>query len=126
MLTALEQQFPIDRQRVMLVGHSMGAAQVIRQASTRPELFRAAAVLGGGNAVRNAGRLKGLAWYSAAGELDFGKNGAAALARSLKTADIPVTYKEYANVEHMTIVQAALDDVFAFMDGVLKPAASGE
>jgi predicted esterase len=126
MLTALEQQFPIDRQRVMLVGHSMGAAQVIRQASTQPELFRAAVVLGGGSAVRNAGRLKGIAWYSAAGELDFGKNGAAAFARSLKTADISVTYKEYADVEHMTIVQAALDDVFAFMDGVLKPAASGE
>jgi predicted esterase len=126
MLTALEQLFPIDRQQVLLVGHSMGAAQVIRQASTQPELFRAAVVLGGGSAVRNAARLKEIAWYSAAGELDFGKGGAAALARSLKSADIPVTYKEYPDVEHMTIVQAALDDVFAFLDGVLKPAASGE
>jgi hypothetical protein len=73
-----------------------------------------------------AGRLKELACNSGAGKLDFGKNAAAALVLSLKTANIPVTYKEYADVEHMTIVQAALNDVFAFLDGVLKPAASGE
>jgi hypothetical protein len=67
-----------------------------------------------------AGRLKELSWYSSTVELDIGKNGAAALLRSLKTADIPAVYKEYADIEHMTIVQAALDDVFAFLDGVLK------
>jgi len=119
LLKALEQQFPIDRERVLLVGHSMGAGQVIRQASSQPELFRAAVALGGGSAVRDAARLKSIAWFSGAGELDFGKSGAVALARSLKTADIPVTYKEYPDVEHMAIVQAALDDVFAFLDRVL-------
>jgi hypothetical protein len=66
-----------------------------------------------------AGRLKELAWYSSMIEVDIGKNGAAALLRSLKPADIPAVYKEYADIEHMTIVQAALDDV-------LKPAASSE
>jgi len=116
MLTALEAQFPIDRDCVMLVGHSMGAGQVIRQASQQPELFRAAAALGGGSGVRNADRLGNIAWFSGAGALDFGKSGAAALARSLKAASIPVTYKEYPDVEHMIIVQAALDDVFAFLD----------
>jgi pimeloyl-ACP methyl ester carboxylesterase len=116
MLTALEAQFPIDRSNVMLIGHSMGAGQVIRQASQQPELFRAAAALGGGSGVRNADRLGSIAWFSGAGALDFGKSGAAALARSLKSASIPVIYKEYADVEHMIIVQAALDDVFAFLD----------
>lgn len=116
MLTALEAQFPIDRSNVMLIGHSMGAGQVIRQASQQPELFRAAAALGGGSGVRNAERLGTIAWFSGAGALDFGKSGAVALARSLKSASIPVTYKEYADVEHMIIVQAALDDVFAFLD----------
>jgi hypothetical protein len=58
-------------------------------------------------------------WFSGSGELDFGNNGAAALVRSLMSADIPAVYKEYADIEHMTIVQAALDNV-------LKPAASGE
>jgi len=116
MLTALEAQFPIDRNNVMLIGHSMGAGQVIRQASQQPELFRAAAALGGGSGVRNADRLGTIAWFSGAGALDFGKSGAAALARSLKSASVPVTYKEYADVEHMIIVQAALDDVFAFLD----------
>ncbi len=120
MLAALEPLFPIDRQHVLLVGHSMGAGQVIRQANQQPELFRAAAALGGGSGVRNATKLGTIAWFAAAGELDFGKSGAAALARSLKSANIPVTYQEYPDVEHMTIVQAALDDVFAFLDGVVK------
>jgi hypothetical protein len=31
-----------------------------------------------------------------------------------------VEYREYADVEHMVIVQAALDDVFAFFDRRLR------
>lgn len=120
MLTALEANFPIDRQQVMLLGHSMGAGQVIRQAAQQPGLFQAAVALGGGNGVRDAKQLSSINWFAGAGALDFGRSGAAALARSLKAAGIPVTYKEYPDVEHMIIVQAALDDVFAFLDGAIK------
>ncbi|MEY3458909.1 MAG: hypothetical protein RL215_2066, partial [Planctomycetota bacterium] len=38
LLNALEPWFPIDRSKIMLLGHSMGAAQVIRQVQKYPKL----------------------------------------------------------------------------------------
>jgi acetyl esterase/lipase len=57
-------------------------------------------------------------WFVAAGEHDFGKRGADALAKQLTAAGSMVTYREIPDVEHMVIVQAALDQVFSFLDGV--------
>ena len=41
---------------------------------------------------------------------------AAALAKRLEASGALVEYRDYADVEHMVIVQAALDDVFRFLD----------
>lgn len=120
MLAALEEIFPIDRKRVAMVGHSMGAAQVIRQAGVKPELFRAAVALGGGNAISKPERVKSIAWFVAAGEQDFGRAGAAALAKSLQRAEVRLKNKTYPEVEHLMIVQAALDELFAFLDTEMK------
>ena len=38
------------------------------------------------------------------------------LAERLGAAGATVDYREYPDVEHMVIVQAALDDVFRFLD----------
>jgi predicted esterase len=119
MLDELEKYFPIDRDRIYLVGHSMGAAQVIRQVTLHPELASGAAVIGGGSATREAAKLKGIGWYIAAGELDFGRRGANAFYRSLQGAGAErLTYQEFPDVEHMVIVQAALDSMFKYFDGL--------
>ncbi len=119
MLEALEKVFDVDRQRVFIVGHSMGAAQVIRQATLHPELFRAAAVIGGGSRARDAEKLTKIAWYVAAGELDFGKSGARSFYETMKGAKAPsVRYQEFAGIEHLVIVQACLGDLFSFLDSV--------
>lgn len=121
MLDDLERFFSIDRSQVYLLGHSMGAAQVIRQASINPGLPRAAAVIGGGGATREAKQLGKIAWYVSAGQLDFGKSGAVSFYQSLKRANIAtVKYEEFANIEHMVIVQAALPKVFEFFDTAAK------
>ena len=57
-------------------------------------------------------------WFAGPPGADFGRSGAASLARSLEKSSVPVIYREYKNVEHMVIVQAALDDVFSFFDDV--------
>jgi predicted esterase len=116
MLGVLENYFPIDRKRVFLVGHSMGAAQVMRQVALHPQLPRAVVTLGGGGRIAKAADLPKIPWFTGAGEFDFGKPGTKALTQSLKQADLPVQYHEYSDVEHMVIVQAALDDVFQFLD----------
>ena len=76
MLTELEAFFEIDRANVFFLGHSMGAAQVIRQTELHPELPRAAAAIGGGAVARNAGKIANVPWFVAAGEFDFGRAGA--------------------------------------------------
>lgn len=119
MLAELGQFFPVDRRRVMLVGHSMGAQQVTRQASRRPELAAAAVALGGGGSAPSGDAARKIPWFIGAGQFDFGKSGAQALARRLKESGAAAEYREYEGVEHMVIVQAALDDVFRFLDASL-------
>jgi predicted esterase len=116
-LDSLAEFFPIDRSRVFLMGHSMGAGQLIRQVSLHPEVPAAVAAIGGGNAIRNNPAVGEIPWFVAAGELDFGLRGAQALKSSLDNIGAAkLTYKVYPKVEHMVIVQACLDDAFEFFD----------
>ena len=124
LLQALDAFFPIDHQQVYMLGHSMGAAQVIRQVRLHPELPRAAAVIGGGAAPRDVDRLVDVPWYVAAGELDFGRRGATAFFQSLQQAGASrAVYEEFPRVEHMVIVQASLPATFAFFDRVAARTA---
>jgi acetyl esterase/lipase len=112
----IEKLFPVDRSKIFVMGHSMGAAQVMTQVSMAPKTPRAAVALGGGRSLPSARKLDDFPWFVAAGQFDFGRNGAKGLADSLLAAKKHVTYREYPDVEHLVIVQAALDDVFAFFD----------
>jgi predicted esterase len=118
-LDVLGQSFEIDRSQVMLMGHSMGAGQVVRQASLHPDLPIAAVALGGGNRVSDAAKLKSITWFVGAGSEDFGKAGAKQLNMNLGASGVTSTYHEYVNVEHMVIVQAAINDVFQFLDDTI-------
>ncbi len=126
MLDVLDKSFDIDRSQVMLMGHSMGAAQVVRQAALHPELPVAAVALGGGNRVSDATKLKPIVWFVGAGSDDFGKGGAKQLHKSLESAGVSSAYHEYPNVEHMVIVQAAINDTFQFFDKALQNEKAGK
>lgn len=121
MLDELEKVLPIDRDRVMLVGHSMGAAQAMQQVSNHPQQIRAVAALGGGGMVKRSDALEQIPFYVAAGDRDFGRPRAMLLAKQLKDVRANVQYKDFENVEHLVIVQAALDEVFQFFDDALSP-----
>ena len=118
MLELLGDSFEIDTSRVFLVGHSMGAGQVAKQVGLHPETVAAAVALGGGAAAPGGEKAQRVPWLVAAGAADFGRPGAAALAKRLEAAGATVDFREYPDVEHMVIVQAALDDVFRFLDTV--------
>ena len=118
MLELLGDSFEIDTSRVFLVGHSMGAGQVAKQVGLHPETVAAAVALGGGAAAPEGEKAQRVPWLVAAGAADFGRPGAAALAKRLEAAGATVDFREYPDVEHMVIVQAALDDVFRFLDTV--------
>ncbi len=116
MLNVLSQYYDIDPKRVFLLGHSMGAAQVMRQVAVDSDLPNAAVAIGGGGRITDAEKYVSFPWFVAAGEFDFGRGGAKSLADSLKRQNVDVRYAEYPDVEHMVIVQAALEDVFKFLD----------
>ncbi|MCA8965518.1 MAG: dienelactone hydrolase family protein, partial [Planctomycetes bacterium] len=116
---ALADRFPIDRSRVLLVGHSMGAMQVIGNAMRTPASWAAVAALGGGGQVRASDALKKLPLFVGVGSRDFALGQARALDRSLRAAGATSTLREYAGVEHLAIVQLALDDVFGFFERAL-------
>ncbi|MCU0962388.1 MAG: alpha/beta fold hydrolase [Pirellulaceae bacterium] len=120
-LAVLAEHFPVDHARVFLVGHSMGAAQVVQQVSRHADKIAAAVALGGGRAPADPQPLARIPWFVAAGERDFGRRGAEALARSLADAGAGVRWRVVPHVEHLVMVQAALDDVFAFLDEVSPP-----
>lgn len=115
-LQILSQHFEIDRERVFLIGHSMGAGQVVSQCERHGELVAKAVAIGGGRTARNRESLKHPEWLVTAGERDFGRRGAAALARGLRDLGAEVNYMVVPDVEHMVIVQASLDEIFRFLD----------
>lgn len=118
--------YPIDRQQVYVVGHSMGAAQALMNARQTPERFTAVAALGGGRAVAINEPMKKLAYFVGIGTKDFAYRGAKALGDSLTQAQVRrVTYREYPEVEHLIVVQIALDDVFAFFETARQPERGG-
>src|SRR5262249_2776568 len=101
----LARLYPVDRRRVYLVGHSLGAAQSIDVAQASPGRFAAIAALGGGGIVRRPEALRGLPVFVGVGTEDFTLGWARGLAKSLSEAGAVVTAKEYTDVEHIMIVQ---------------------
>lgn len=113
---ALAKISPIDMRRVLLVGHSMGAAQAVAASRSSPSRFAAVAALGGGGAVRKVPGLDAIPFFVGVGKDDFARDGARRLAESLRRAGANTFHdREYDHIEHLGIVQIALDDVFRFL-----------
>jgi predicted esterase len=119
LVDALAQRYPIDVRRVLLVGHSMGAAMAVGAASAAPERFAAVAALGGGGDVRDSDALRRVPFFVATGSRDFLRAGALRLHERLQQPETRIEWREYAGVEHWSIVQIALPDVFTWFDAAL-------
>lgn len=118
----LAQSYAIDRKRVYLVGHSMGAAQAVRAVQRSPEKFAGVCALGGGGNVTEEAALARMPFYIGVGSEDFALRSARNLRDRLQMrATGGVRYREYADVEHLMVVQQALDDVFAWLDELAAP-----
>lgn len=116
LVDALAQRYPIDRTRVFVIGHSMGAAMAVGAAGAAPGRFAAVAALGGGGQVLDAPALRQLPFFVGTGSRDFLRAGAVRLRERLQQLEVPTEWREYAGVEHWAVVQIALPDVFAWFD----------
>ncbi len=121
LIDEIDRLYPVDRRRVFLIGHSMGASQAAAAASRSPETFTAVAALSGGGPVRPSDALKAVPFFVAAGAEDFGLIGSRGLRDDLQKAGVKkLVYRELPDVEHLLSVQATLNDVFAFFDEAAK------
>lgn len=122
LVDALADRYRIDRSAVLLVGHSMGAAQALAAARAEPELYRGLAAIGGGRPSSSDGALAGVPVLVATGTEDFARPGAEALVGSLEQAGVAVTYDLRPEIEHLMIVQECLPEVFGFLEGLVGEA----
>ena len=106
---------PIDRNRIVVIGHSMGAGQAISQLDKHPGIAKAAVILGGGRAVQKPDAWKGVKVYAAAGDKDFGLSGTQAFAKSLGQMKPKSKLEIFENTEHLGIVQVARDKIFDWL-----------
>ena len=120
LLDSISKSLPIDRQRIDLIGHSMGAGQLIQQVEQNPGIARSCVVLGGGRAIAKPTAWANVRVFAAAGDVDFGKRGVLAFAESMKQTTAVVEDRIYENVEHLAIVQVALTDIFDWFKGFDK------
>lgn len=126
LVDALAERYPIDRRRVFLLGHSMGGGQAVAAACRAPQRFAAAAVLGGGGRVKPSPELAAVRFFVAAGSDDFGLAAATNLRDALRQGGSSPVFRIYPRIEHLAIVQVALDDVFAFFDAAVAGERSGD
>ena len=106
---------PIDRSRIVVIGHSMGAGQTISQLDRHPGIAQAAVILGGGRAIQKPDAWKGIKVYAAAGDKDFGLSGTQAFAKSLGQMESKPELEIFKNTEHLGIVQVAWANIFDWL-----------
>jgi pimeloyl-ACP methyl ester carboxylesterase len=107
----------VDNARVYLVGHSLGAMQAARLADSAERKPSFVAALGGGGRIGRFEPLRDVPFFVGVGDQDFGRGGGQQLAEQLRRGGIrDVRFREYADTEHLTIVQVALDDIFQQWD----------
>jgi predicted esterase len=120
-LEELARLYPVDRKKVFLVGHSMGAAQAMAAANRQPERFSAVAALGGGGTVTPSEGLRKVSFFVGVGKEDFALRAARSLKSGLESAKVEkLKFKEYDDIEHLLIVQHCLPEVFKIFDEVAK------
>jgi predicted esterase len=121
LIESMADALPIDREQVMVMGHSMGSMQAIRQLESSPGTFSKAVLLGGAGLPSQSDTFRGIPLWIAAGDRDFGKRGTDAFAQWCQKESLDHEYHIYPDTEHLVIVQAALQDAFAFLDRGTDP-----
>jgi predicted esterase len=128
LIDEVDRLYRVDQKRVHLVGHSMGARLASGLVGREPRRFAAVAALAGGGPWKasddkSSGELKDVRFFIGVGEKDTvpsAPNWARDLRPALEKAGVAkknVTFKEYADIEHLLVVQAACEDVFDFFAG---------
>lgn len=118
-IESLSKIYKINRNKIFLIGHSMGSVQSLNLASQRPKTFAGVALISAGGQPKISDELKLLPFFIGTGTADFSLRGSANLNKVLTEAGVKrIEYKVYDDVEHLTTVQFSLNDAFKFFDEI--------
>jgi predicted esterase len=108
-LALMARSATIDRQRVYLIGHSMGGAATIRIASESREQIRAAVVLAGAGALAPGARIAPTLFIGAETDLVIPVTRVRAAYEQLHAAGAPVEFEQADGWGHTLVVGAQLE-----------------
>ena len=99
-----------------ILGHSQGAAQALAFAARKPQGVKAVVALGGSGQIGDGAEYKKISIFLGIGSRDIASNAVTKLATQLQELGVTsVEFNSYRGIEHLMIVQAAIDDIFDFL-----------
>ena len=114
----VQRLWPVDPDRVYLMGHSMGGIGTVLVGFDHPERFAALAPIAGFGAPSQLAKDPGMPIFLGQGDRDalIPVEGARAFHQAAKTAGRDVEYVEKAGTDHLAIVDQVMAGVFDFFD----------
>jgi len=120
-LQLLIKELPIDPNQVIIIGHSMGAAQALSFALNHTKEIKALGLMGGAGSIGKNQTLGTLPVFVGVGAEDFARTSVARFAQDAKKQkDNNLLFKEYEAIEHSSICQVCLPEMFDFFALALK------
>ena len=116
-------EFNVDKNRIYLMGHSMGGMGAMYIGEKNAPMWTAVACLAGFGSPDPNGKLKDTPLYFTAGSNDTMGMRGSAVAEQLKAAGMDCTWKEVPGLDHGGIIAGAMPDVFKFFNEHPKSAA---
>lgn len=114
-------ELPVDPERVIFIGHSMGAGQALSFAVNHPKEVTALGLMGGAGAVGKNQSLGIMQVFVGIGSEDFVRASVVNFVKeATKQPKNNLILKEYESIEHSTICQICMPEMFDFFSEKLK------
>ena len=124
-LERMKTDYNVDRSRIYLIGHSMGAIGTWALAAKYPDIWAAVAPFSGMGSPLLAERMKAIPQFVVHGDADPTVNvaGSRTMVGALEKVGAAVTYVEVPGGNHSDVVVPNLPKAFEFLADQRKPAA---
>jgi predicted esterase len=116
-------EFNVDKNRIYLMGHSMGGMGAMYIGEKNAPMWAAVAGLAGFGSPDPKGKLKDTPIYFTAGSNDSLGSSGRTIAERLKAEGMDCEWKEVPGLDHGGIIAGAMPDVFKFFNEHPKSAA---
>lgn len=120
-LQMLINELPVEPGRVIFIGHSMGAGQALGFALNHPKEVMALGLMGGAGAIGKNQSLGSMPVFVGIGSEDFARTSVISFTQEpMKQPKNNLILKEYESIEHSTICQVCMPEMFDFFSRILK------